>query len=425
MGRNRRRLLGGVCLAGLVVGMAAGIGTVLPVFQLPQPSGLYAIGTVTYHWMDRSRAEILTHRTDDRRELVVQVWYPARSEWPVDRAPYVPDAGPLTSALGRVFGIPGIALRGIGLVESHAVEAAPVARPGRFPVLLFLEGLGGFRQMNSFQVEELVSHGYVVVGVDQPYAAASVIFPGDRRAEMSSLDRMRSLVRQSYLPADSPPVLDGQDLPDGVVPYLAQDVSFVLDKLETLDVADPAGMLTGNLDLARVGAFGCSLGGIVAADAGRVDTRIKALLLMDAPVPVRTVEAGLGQPTMWITRPVGAMRDERARSGGWSEDEIRAHHLSMRSTFDSLRAPGYFIQIPHTSHLDFTDVPLWSPVFAWLGFTGPANGELVHRIINDYSLAFFDRHLAGAPDRLLEGLAHRYPDVSLERHFPHDTQGRP
>jgi hypothetical protein len=417
MGRSRRRLLGGV-------GPAAGISTVLPVFRLPQPSGSYAIGTVTYRWVDRSRAEIFTHRSDDRRELVVQVWYPARPEGPVDRAPYVPDAGPLTSALGRVFGAPGIALRGIGLIETHAAEGAPVAGPGRFPVLLFLEGLGGFRQMNSFQVEELVSHGYVVVGLDQPYAAASVIFPDGRRVEMSSLDRMRPLVRQSYLPAASPPVLDGQDLPDGVVPYLAQDVSFVLDELETLD-ADPSGMLNGHLDLARVGAFGCSLGGIVAADAGRVDPRIKALLLMDAPVPVRTVEAGLGQPTTWITRPVGAMRDERDRSGGWSEEEIRAHHLSMRSTFDSLRAPGYFIQIPHTSHLDFTDVPLWSPAFARLGVTGPAKGELVHRIINDYSLAFFDRHLAGAPDGLLEDLAHRYPDVTIERHLPHDAQGGP
>ena len=40
-----------------------------------------------------------------------------------------------------------------------------------YPVLIFLEGLGAFRQMSTFQVEELVSHGYIVVAIDQPYTA--------------------------------------------------------------------------------------------------------------------------------------------------------------------------------------------------------------------------------------------------------------
>jgi hypothetical protein len=35
--------------------------------------------------------------------------------------------------------------------------------------------------MNTFQVEELVSHGYIIVAIDQPYAAASVVFPDGRQ----------------------------------------------------------------------------------------------------------------------------------------------------------------------------------------------------------------------------------------------------
>jgi len=33
---------------------------------------------------------------------------------------------------------------------------------------MFLEGVTGFQQMNMFQGEELVSHGYIVVAIDQP-----------------------------------------------------------------------------------------------------------------------------------------------------------------------------------------------------------------------------------------------------------------
>ena len=46
-----------------------------------------------------------------------------------------------------------------------------------YPVLIFMEGLNGLRQMNTFQVEELVSHGYTVAAIDQPYAGAEVVFP--------------------------------------------------------------------------------------------------------------------------------------------------------------------------------------------------------------------------------------------------------
>ena len=52
-------------------------------------------------------------------------------------------------------------------VTTHALSSAvATADQARYPVLLFLEGATGFRQMNAFQVEHLVSHGYIVVAID-------------------------------------------------------------------------------------------------------------------------------------------------------------------------------------------------------------------------------------------------------------------
>lgn len=420
-GRPRRWCLAVSVLGGLGILMVS----LLPRFRFPHPDGPYAIGTVTYHWVDVDRAEMFTGDPDDRRELMVQVWYPAERGLSDDAAPYLSEAATQTAALERVFGLPRFALAGLGAVRTHARLGPPVAGVGTLPVLLFLEGLGGFRQMNTFQVEQFVSHGYVVVALDQPYTAASVTFPDGRVTTMSPLERMRPLVRQSYLPDANAPTLHGQVLEHGILPYLAQDVTFVLDQLEAGERTGGLGVLTGRLDLTRVGVFGTSLGGIVASEAARVEARLRALLLMDAPVTLRTAAAGLDQPTMWITRPAETMRMERHRIGGWPEEEIQAHQASMRTAFDGLRAPGWFLQIPQTSHLDFTDVPLWSPVLRWMGATGPMNGARVHRILGDYGLAFFDRHLRGIPSPLLGGRTHPFPDVTVERHVAYQPQECP
>ena len=78
--------------------------------------------------------------------------------------------------------------------------------PG-YPLLIFLQGATGFRQMNTFQVEHLVSHGYIVASIDQPGAPAAVVFPDGLQAAGPTLTVFRAMVLPSYMPggADSLP----------------------------------------------------------------------------------------------------------------------------------------------------------------------------------------------------------------------------
>ncbi|MGZ8410885.1 MAG: hypothetical protein ACXWVS_13365 [Hyphomicrobium sp.] len=94
------------------------------------------------------------------------------------------------------------------------------------------------------------------------------------------------------------------------------------------------------------------------------------------------------------------MRQER-----WSQADIDQHQNTMRAAFESLPGDGYFVQVPGMFHLNLTDLPHWSRLASQLGVTGPIDGERAHRIINAYSLAFFDRHLKGRPAALLAGPA--------------------
>jgi predicted dienelactone hydrolase len=402
---------------GLVVSIALPI--VLPVFRFPHPGGPYEIGTLTHHWVDTSRPEIFATDPNARRELIVQIWYPAKGELSSPRAPYVQDADTLTPALARLINLPEFTLGHFEYVTTNATPSAPVAddKPN-YPVLIFLEGANGFRQMNTFQIEELVSHGYIVAAIDQPYTAASVVFPDGHQATGLSLNQMKPLIRQSYSPADKAPTLKGRTFKSGITSYLAQDVIFTLDRLTTLNQADSNGILTGRLDLQRAGTFGISLGGIVGGETCRLETRLRACLVMDAPMPTDVVQAGLQQPTMWITRDTETMRLERRRAGGWSEVDISEHQTTMRTTFENQRGDGYFVRVPGMFHVNLTDVPYWSPLFSRLGVTGPIDRQRAHSIVNAYSLAFFDRHLKGQPKVLLHGPTEQYPEVLFETHQP-------
>jgi predicted dienelactone hydrolase len=311
---------------------------------------------------------------------------------------------------------------------------AAVDRP-RYPVLLFLEGATGFRQMNTFQVEHLVAHGYIVVAIDQPGAAAAVVFPDGHQAAGLALMQFHALVSPSYMPGTMDPSPKGALLANGllangllangralddssVIPYLAKDVIFTLDRLAALNQSDPNGILIGRLDLQRVGAFGVSLGGIVVGEACRLETRLRACLMMDAPMPMAVVKAGLQQPSMWITRDAASMRLERQRSGGWPDAEIDAHQTSMRAVYEGLSGAGYFVRVPGMFHTNFTDVPLWTPLAPQLGLAGPIDQQRAHAIVNAYSLAFFDRHLLGRPSNLLDGSTSQYPEATFESRRP-------
>ncbi|MFZ4657991.1 MAG: alpha/beta hydrolase family protein [Caldilineaceae bacterium] len=432
---QNNRPLGGVTEQSLthrlVVGLGVGLGVlglvaavalpiILPVFHFPQPSGPYAIGTLTYHWVDGDRPEIFTTDPAARRELMVQIWYPAKPGTSSAPAPYLQDADVVTTALARLHNFPDFTLKHFKYVRTNAAEALPIAadQPS-YPVLIFLEGVTGYRQMNTFQVEELVSHGYIVVGIDQPGAAAAVVFPdGDQIAITERFAQIDLLIDQSLAPVEKAPQFNGQPFKDGIIPYFAQDVSFTLDQLATLNNRDPNNILTEKLDLQHTGVFGMSLGGIVSAEACLKEPRLQACLIMDVAMSAHVVQQGLQQPSMWITRPADTMRLERAKAGGWAEQDIEQTQTTMRAMYNSLPSAGYFVQVPGMFHIDLTDVDLVSPLAQMIGFSGPIGSQRAHSIINVYTLAFFDRHLKGRRATLLDGPTEQYPDVIFEMRRP-------
>ncbi|HEV8502567.1 MAG TPA: carboxylic ester hydrolase [Casimicrobiaceae bacterium] len=395
-------------LAVLTVGAALWV-VIFPTPRFPRPTGSYGIGTRVYAWTDPARPEPFTADAGDRRELVAQVWYPATGQGAPRR--YL-DSGEPLRVLARRLHLPAFLLRNVRHAPTHALEDAPAAE-GRFPVLVNAAGLLVFRDASLFWIEELVSHGYVVVGLDQPgTAAATQLADGRiiRAIDKPVFDRYMPIAL-SQGPAASP-TLNGVALPGGVIPFLADDLRFVLGRMEILDHGDP--VLAGHVDTGRAGAFGMSLGGYVAPEACYRDRRFRACVAVDAGKTAAVARDGLAQPVMIIGRDADVMRDERRKAGGWPESEITHTIGSQRALFDHNRADAYYVTMNGMYHVNWTDAPLWSPIVRWIGLAGPIDPYQGFAETNAYTLAFFDRYLKGKSATLLDEAPGRQKGARLE-----------
>ena len=358
-----------------------------------KPMGKYAIGTVSYWVTDPDREEIFITDKHQARQIPIQVWYPAEKTSQSDYVPYIPEATKVSEAISELLHIPKALLYPLRFKRSNALEKAPVnKKKSQYPVLLYLTGLYGHRCINTFQIQELVSQGYIVVGIDCPMAVALATFSDGSTLQSLPRSVMDPMLNESL--TEENPLLSykGKTFEGGLIAYFAKDVSRVIDFLTTLHTDDPHHLLATKLDMDRLGAFGVSLGGVIVSEASWKDRRIKASMIMESPIPKKIAQTGLPIPTMVITRPAEAMRAERKKSGGWTERDIEQHLSTMRALFENT-AESEFVQLPDMFHVDFTDVPLWVPFAHLLGFSGKTPIEQTHDKLNGLTLTFFKEYL--------------------------------
>ncbi|WP_380286102.1 hypothetical protein [Kitasatospora purpeofusca] len=377
-----------VCVGLTCTGPAAAWAFPVPVF--PEPTGPFAVGTRVMQWTDPDRPETATPEPDDRRTVVVQLWYPAeRSPAGTRRAQYLgrteQEARTVADALASYTGLPAFLIDGVPRARTHAVPDAPVARDGgRFPVVLFSPGLGGVRTQNTAWAEELASNGYLVAGLDHPYDSAAVVLADGRTI-------------------DTEIASTGDDDEDDrraveTTRIRAADLSFVLTQLGRLDRGELDGSLTGRLDTGRAAVTGHSLGGGAALQAARQDARFAAVIDLDG-YPRDPDRAPFHQPVLALTQAIGPGTDERYLP--------RLTEVLKLST-----ATSYRLTIPGAAHLTFMDGPLYlPPVPSLVGSLGRTRSP---RVVAATTLAFLDATLRQKPGDLASALS-AHGDLSVHR----------
>ena len=99
-----------------------------PLFELPHPTGPFAVGTTEFHFVDTARAEPHTASPVDRRELMVRVWYPATAGSPEQPAPYLPHAAAVGRAINNDHWPFGYLLGHLANVSTNALAQASLPK---------------------------------------------------------------------------------------------------------------------------------------------------------------------------------------------------------------------------------------------------------------------------------------------------------
>jgi hypothetical protein len=262
-------------------------------------------------------------------------------------------------------------------------------------VVVSSHGWKGFRTINLAQIESLASRGFIVVAPDHTYGSVATVFPATAASP-------EEVVRSDPRALPDPEEVDEDDYAEAaetLVETFADDLSFVLDNLESGSLG-PFGAIADHADLQAVGAVGHGVGGGAAVRMCLSDDRCRAVLGLDPwvePVPDRLVARELQIPSLFIRSD-----DTRGTAG-----DRRLQGLAERSP-----SVSYWIGIDGAGRLDFTLVPLVSPVGDRFGWTGTIQADRVMTIIDTYLTDFFDRHLQDVGGGALE--MPPPPEVSFE-----------
>jgi len=383
----------------------------IPSVSLPDLTGPYQVGKTSYDLVDSSRPEIYSTNTTDKRELIVYIWYPSSAVPGATRAPYLEDA--LVQALATQFQQQGLSPDLINIfssVQTHASLKTPISTAqASYPVVLFSPGFGGLPENYSSLAEELASHGYIVASISHTYDANVTVFPDGRSVQQAPI-----LAGESSLDQESVNRLDQED-----VNIRAADARFVLNELQRLNADDSQNLFTGHLDLNRIGIFGHSLGGNTVATAMLLDSRFKAGLNLDGNRLLNATLLG-----RWVIGKEGKNSLARPLMLVNAEVPIIPEEQLLPSL--KLKSDLYNLSIRGTKHGDFeTDIAViiqrisaYSPQLAnqlkaYFGDVfGSIDANRGAQIIDNYTLAFFDRYLKSQNSPLLNSSSSsNYPEI--------------
>ena len=349
----------------------------IPFNTPPQPSGESQIGTQSIELVDLDRLEWFTENPEDFRKIMIQVWYPTQDNQG-EKELYIDYGDIRIKALADKFDYKPFLFKSLKRIRTNSLKNAKPNLSRKFPLIIFSHGLGGNRTQNTIMIEELTSHGYVVIGIEHAYDANVSIFNNGDIADYRSGINYERRNNQRLTP---------EEFWDIRLPQLktrAADVSFVLDQIESGDFPQDIREII-NLD--NIGIFGHSFGGATSIYSVYSDNRIDACINLDGwmvVVPDDIINNGISQEFMYIGQEQ------------WDE-KLNYEKLNkfIQSNNNSLK-----ILIPGTIHYDYSDTPHMSDAARLLKKSGQLKSKNLKNVLNELILSFFNENLKNKQEQI-------------------------
>lgn len=294
-----------------------------------------------------------------------------------------------------------------------AIDAAPRAEGGPYPLLVFSHGYGGSGLSAVFFTEALAARGWIVACPDHHDKHSAVRI---RTGQEEDFDRL-GLLRHAKEIAASGPANRGKYF------YRLDEMRLVLDGMLTSD------LFMKVIDRDRIAVGGHSLGGFTAlglsgAIKARHDARIKAVLLFSTGAGGYLYSEDELKAVRIPSMLFMGEREKNQRRGSETMSELSA------KIYRNVSLPKYFLEVQGASHFSFNN-----------RFTDNRGTKLLSgaeeqfEVIRRYSIAFLEKHVAGRkdPGHMLERcdpLLTRYhmepvPDARTRRAEPQADADKP
>ncbi|GAA2670638.1 alpha/beta hydrolase [Nonomuraea recticatena] len=371
-------------ITGLVTVMAASLLQALPAAAsqaptpyLPKPTGSQQVGTTSLHLKDTSRPDPWVP-TVKYRELMVSLWYPARSPGR-KRAQYMTaKESELLLKDGEITSIPADTL---SKTRTNAfTDARPAGRRHSLPLVVLSPGHSKPRSMLTGLAEELASRGYVVAAIDHTYENVATSFPDGRVTTCVTCEISKEKGWWVKLEKSR-----------------AADVSFVLDQLTG---AHPKWKSAGLIDTSKIGMAGQSAGGASTVTAMVEDPRLRAGIDMDGTVESTIPASGLSRPFLLLGKPATYTPGKGETAASWER------------VWTGLTGWKRWLLMTGAVHLSFTDLGvLVDQVGVEVG--ADLAGVRAMDITRRYVTAFMDQHLRDKPQSLLAKPSASYPEITF------------
>jgi len=258
-----------------------------------------------------------------------------------------------------------------------------------FPLVVYSHGGISLESSNESLFLELASHGYVVVSIGHSYHS---IVTKDQESKNIWIDLgyMNELNSENALEDK----VKSYELYQKWMKLRTDDITFVIDELKIRKNEHGLEEVYQMIDFHNIGVIGHSLGGSAALCVGRTRVDVKAVIALESPfmcdiIGVEEDEFILDEAA-YLVPALNVYSDSTwDMLSLWPQYE-QNHHFLLGD--EDLVTHHY---ISGTGHFSLTDLSLSSPLLNRMlnGFHSSRDSEEVLRMVNQYSLAFFDRWL--------------------------------
>lgn len=324
-------------------GMIAIPKIMFPDYEEPVVTGTHTVEMNTFTWEDESRIETFTD-TGENRALTVKFWYPKEE--------------------------------------------------GTYPLIVFSHGAFGVIDSNYSTCMELASNGYVVASIAHPYHAA---FVEDTNGKVTIGDM--NFVQQVYEDNGEYSEEGEKRTYEKSKEWMAlrtADMNFVLDTI--LAKVQKKEDFFAKIDSDKIGLFGHSMGGATSVQLGRERDDIDAVIDLEGTMMGEYIDFKDGYEVYNeepYPIPVLDVNSEAVSEQAKKLDEEHPNWEYVNYYLGRNAVDYREIIFKNAGHLNFTDLPMISPVLAKLLGVGEVDAKECIENVNEVVLIYFDYYLKG------------------------------